>query len=95
MTSNGCIQTIQLSTSLKKNVIIWGKMHTISKTIITMKKKNKSKALNLDAIKAMKRGEREAQMELFGPGFHSFNRTHKSKKTYTRKLKHKPTADTD
>ena len=27
----------------------------------------------LDAIKAMRRGEREAEMELLGPGFHSFN----------------------
>ena len=44
---------------------------------------------NLDAIKAMKRGEREAEQQRLGPGFHSFNRTHQSKKTYTRKQKHK------
>ena len=43
----------------------------------------------LDAIKAMRRGGREAEMELLGPGFHSFNRLHKSKKDYTRKKKHK------
>ena len=43
----------------------------------------------MDAIKAMKRGNREAQQEMLGPGFHSFNRLHKSKKTYTRKAKHK------
>lgn len=43
----------------------------------------------LDAIKAMRRGGREAELELFGPGFHSFHRLHKSKKDYTRKLKHK------
>lgn len=49
----------------------------------------RKKAMNLDAIKAMRRGGREAEMELLGPGFHSFNRLHKSKKTYTRKLKHK------
>lgn len=36
--------------------------------------------MNLDAIKAMRRGGREAEMELLGPGFHSFNRLHKSKK---------------
>lgn len=52
-----------------------------------MKKQNTT--ANLDAIKAMKRGGREAEMEMLGPGFHSFNRTHKSKKTYTRKQKHK------
>jgi len=43
----------------------------------------------MDAIKAMKRGNREAQQEMLGPGFHSFNRLHQSKKTYTRKVKHK------
>ena len=47
------------------------------------------KTINLDAIKAMRRGGREAEMELLGPGFHSFSRLHKSKKTYTRKEKHK------
>ena len=45
--------------------------------------------MNLDVIKAMRRGGREAGIELLGPGFHSFNRLHKSKTTYTRKLKHK------
>ena len=52
-----------------------------------MKKRKKNS--NLDAYKAMRRGSREAQMELLGPGFHSFDRIHKSKKTYTRKNKHK------
>ena len=47
------------------------------------------KSSTLDAIKAMRRGGREAEQELLGPGFHSFNRLHKSKKDYTRKLKHK------
>ena len=51
-----------------------------------MKKKSTT---NLDAIKAMRRGGREAEQELLGPGFHSQNRVHKSKKTYTRKAKHK------
>lgn len=45
--------------------------------------------MNLDALKAMRRGNREAEQELLGPGFHSFNRLHKSKRTYTRKVKHK------
>ena len=55
-------------------------------------KKLKKKILNLltlDAIKAMRRGGREAEMELLGPGFHSHNKIHKSEKIYTRKLKHK------
>jgi hypothetical protein len=43
----------------------------------------------MDAIKAMRRGGREAEQELLGPGFHSFDRAHKSKKIYTRKAKHK------
>ena len=47
------------------------------------------KTTNLDTIKAMRRGGREAEIELLGPGFHSFYRLHKSKKTYTRKQKHK------
>ena len=56
-----------------------------------MKKKKRKvvKTTMMDAIKAMKRGNREAEQELLGPGFHSFNRIHQSKKTYTRKVKHK------
>ena len=49
----------------------------------------RSKNIRLDAIKAMRRGGREAEQELLGPGFHAFNNIHKSKKTYTRKKKHK------
>ena len=56
------------------------------KLLIIMKKKSTT---NLDAIKAMRRGGREAEQELLGPGFHSQNRVHKSKKIYTRKMKHK------
>ena len=55
-------------------------------------KKLKRKILqstNLDAIKAMRRGGREAEMELLGPGFHSHSKIHKSDKIYTRKRKHK------
>ena len=44
---------------------------------------------NLDAIKAMRRGGREAEMELLGPGFHSHDKIHNSNKIYTRKKKHK------
>ena len=52
-------------------------------------KRKVTKATNLDAIKAMRRGGREAEMELLGPGFHTTTRVHKSKRTYTRKHKHK------
>lgn len=52
-------------------------------------KRNIKTATNLDAIKAMRRGNREAEQELLGPGFHSRNWIQKSKKTYTRKVKHK------
>lgn len=51
-----------------------------------MKKENNT---NFDFIKAMRRGGREAEMELLGPGFHSKDKIHKSKKSYTRKIKHK------
>lgn len=47
------------------------------------------KSTTLDAIKAMRRGGRDAEMEMLGPGFHSYNRVHKSDKIYTRKTKHK------
>ena len=52
-------------------------------------KKKILQSTNLDAVKAMRRGNREAEQEMLGPGFHSFNIPHKSKKEYTRKLKHK------
>ena len=42
-----------------------------------------------DYIRASRIGNREAEIELKGPGFHATSRIHKSKKTYTRKLKHK------
>lgn len=52
-------------------------------------KRRVRKTTTLDAIKAMRRGGREAEMELLGPGFHSHHSVHKSEKTYTRKMKHK------
>ncbi len=54
-----------------------------------MKKNKKEKSRLDDVIKAMRRGNREGQQEVLGPGFHSSNRIHRSKKTYTRKAKHK------
>ena len=53
------------------------------------KKKNKTTITLDDYIKAIKKGNREAEMELLGPGFHSKDRDHDSKKIYTRKQKHK------
>ena len=46
-----------------------------------------------NVIKAMRRGNREGQQEVLGPGFHSTNHVHRSKKTYTRKQKHKGTEE--
>ena len=54
-----------------------------------MKKKKKKQPINLDALKAMRRGNREGEQALLGPGFHSSDKVHRSKKTYTRKTKHK------
>lgn len=57
-----------------------------------MKKKRTTKSITMeDYIKAAKRGNREAEQELLGPGFHSKDRAHRSKKLYSRKLKHKGT----
>ena len=55
-----------------------------------MKEKNKKSSITLeDYIKANRKGNREAEMELLGPGFHSKNRIHRSEKIYTRKEKHR------
>ncbi|MBR5332426.1 MAG: hypothetical protein IKV32_03905 [Muribaculaceae bacterium] len=54
------------------------------------RKKNSKRTISLnDYLKASRIGSREAEKELKGPGFHAVNRVHISKKTYTRKLKHK------
>lgn len=42
-----------------------------------------------DAIKAIRRGSRDAEKEILGPGFHTISRTHRSAKDYSRKQKHK------
>lgn len=56
--------------------------------------KNSKKRITLeDYIKAAKRGNREAEQELMGPGFHSMHCIHHSRKTYTRKKKHKGLED--
>lgn len=61
-----------------------------------MKKRNNKpqKSISMeDYIKAVKRGNRMAEQELLGPGFHSSDRTHRSKKLYVRKQKHKDTEE--
>jgi hypothetical protein len=40
-------------------------------------------------LKAVRRGNREAEFEIFGPGFQSKTKIKKSKKLYSRKIKHK------
>lgn len=48
-----------------------------------------------DYMKAVRKADREAEMQLLGPGFHSMNRIHRSKKSYSRKEKHKAQASLD
>lgn len=57
-----------------------------------MKKKNKQSFSLDDYVKAMRKGSREAEQELLGPGFHTIHHVHASAKTYNRKrkYKHKP-----
>lgn len=45
----------------------------------------KQKQIISDVVKAMRRGQREAEMEILGPGFHAKTKPHKSKKIYSRK----------
>lgn len=52
-------------------------------------KRSKSHIGLEDYIKASKKANREAEQEMLGPGFHCLHRVHKSKKTYTRKEKHR------
>ena len=42
----------------------------------------------IDYIKSNRKGSREAELE-FSTGFSSVHKVHKSKKNYTRKIKHK------
>ena len=55
----------------------------------TRKSKVKKSISIEDYIKAAKIGNRLAEQEVLGVGFHSSSRVHQSKKLYTRKLKHK------
>ena len=56
---------------------------------VMKKGKKKKQPSSVEALKAMRRGNREGEQELLGPGFHTAHRVHRSKKTYTRKSKHK------
>ena len=55
----------------------------------TKKRRIKGENINIIALKAMRKGNREAEQELLGPGFHSAHHVHQSKKVYSRKKKHK------
>lgn len=55
-----------------------------------MKRNRKFQPIS-DAVKAMRKGNRESEFELLGQGFHSKHTIHKSEKNYTRKQKHKMT----
>ena len=52
------------------------------------RRKPKTRITQDDILKAVRKGRREAENELEG-GFVSTNKVHRSKKTYTRKKKHK------
>lgn len=60
-----------------------------------MKKRLKHKDGFEDVVKAMRKGNRDAEMALLGPGFHSKHSVHKSANTYSRKEKHKARFDND
>lgn len=40
---------------------------------------------DFEIVKAMRRGSRNEELEILGPGFHSKNKVHNSKKMYSRK----------
>ena len=48
-----------------------------------------------DVVKAMRRGNREAEREMMVPGFHAKHVVHKSSVCYSRKVKHKGAEDAD
>ena len=56
-----------------------------------MKRTSKQSFSLDDYIKAVKKGNREAEQLLLGPGFHSVHKVHLSKMNYKRKQKHKDT----
>ena len=53
-----------------------------------MKNHKKNRKVPL-ALIAVRKGNREAERELLGDGFHARTRVRKSKKVYSRKAKHR------
>lgn len=53
-----------------------------------MKKRKKNKAIPLQLLAARK-GNREAEKEVLGEGFHAKTKVVKNKKRYSRKKKHR------
>lgn len=43
------------------------------------------KTKELEIVKAMRKGSRDEEMSILGPGFHSKTKIHKTKKQYDRK----------
>ena len=62
--------------------------HPATRTRFLSKTMKKRTTLS-DYLSAARKGSREAEQELLGPGFHATTRIHRSKKLYTRKAKHK------
>jgi len=56
--------------------------------VVARRKRNKIMKLVIDYIKANRKGSRDAELE-DSTGFQSIHKVHTSKKTYTRKEKHK------
>ena len=56
--------------------------------MVARRKRNKIMKLVIDYIKANRKGSRDAELE-DSTGFQSIHKVHTSKKTYTRKEKHK------
>jgi len=85
---------------LLSDIMIWKRetlvviLHSKKIKVLVMKKKRGHDGVT-DAVKAMRKGNREAEMELLGPGFHSRHSIHKSANIYTRKEKHKSKISND
>jgi len=66
-----------------------GKLLAFSRSFPYFCRAMKKRTTLSDYITANRKGRREAEQELLGPGFHDTTRVHRSKKNYTRKSKHK------
>ena len=52
-------------------------------------RKSKTRITIDDFVKALKKANREAEQHMLGHGFHAKDKVHRSKKIYSRKIKHK------